>query len=172
MLVISHPPKAPALKAIHAVTGSLAFTAAARLVFVVVEEPDTDRRLLLPSKSNLDRMAAGLGFTLEQATTNGGIVSSRVAWSSAPVTVTANQALHASATEDTKGASIFVAEEFLQTTLANGPLPSLSVEKEADNLGISKATLKRARKNLAVVAERDGYQGAWAMRLPTDKEPK
>jgi AAA domain len=53
ILAVSHPPKASQAKALHSVTGSLAFVAAARMVFLVVEEPETGRRLFLPAKNNL-----------------------------------------------------------------------------------------------------------------------
>ena len=59
MLAISHPPKATQSKALHAVTGSLAFVAAARLVFIASKEPQTERRLLLAVKNNLGPLAAG-----------------------------------------------------------------------------------------------------------------
>jgi putative DNA primase/helicase len=66
VLAITHPPKASQVKALHAITGSLAFVAAARLVFIAVEEPETSsgRRLLLAVKNNLGPPAAGLGFHL------------------------------------------------------------------------------------------------------------
>jgi putative DNA primase/helicase len=66
ILAVSHPPKASQAKAIHAVTGSLAFVAAARIVFIVVEEPETGRRLMLPTKNNLAAMPLGLAYRLEQ----------------------------------------------------------------------------------------------------------
>ena len=46
VLAISHPPKAAQATAINSVTGSLAFVAAARMVFITAEEPETERRLL------------------------------------------------------------------------------------------------------------------------------
>src|SRR5260370_36421057 len=60
VLAISHPPKATQSKALHAVTGRLAFVAAARLVFIATREPQTERRLFLPVKNNLRPRAAGL----------------------------------------------------------------------------------------------------------------
>ena len=67
VLAITHPPKAVQAKALHAATGSLAFVAAARLAFLAIEEPETDRKLLLPVKNNLGPMALGLGYRLTES---------------------------------------------------------------------------------------------------------
>ena len=167
VLAITHPPKATQAKALHAITGSLAFVAAARLVFIAVEEADTDRRLLLPVKSNIAAMPPGIGFSLVQATTAGGIVTSHVVWDAEPVSITANQALHAAA-ETAKGdGAVREAEEFIQSALADGPVSVRQIEKEAAGLGISKPTLKRARNRLHVVAEKDGFRAGWLLRLPS-----
>jgi hypothetical protein len=45
VLGITHPPKAHQANALHAFTGSLAYVAAARLVFCATDEPETDRKL-------------------------------------------------------------------------------------------------------------------------------
>lgn len=166
VLAVTHPPKATQAKAMHAITGSLAFVAAARLVFIAVEESDTERRLLLPVKSNIGALAPGLGFSLVQATTPGGIVTSHVVWDTVPVTITANQALHAAAEVNKGDQPMREADEFLRTALAEGPAPAKQVEKEAADLGIAKRTLARARQRLGVVAQKDGYQGTWMLALP------
>ena len=92
VLAITHPPKAPQAKAIHVATGSLAFVAAARLAFLAIKEPQTERRLLLPIKNNLGALAPGLGYSLVQHIVSKGIVGSHVAWDIVPVTITANEA--------------------------------------------------------------------------------
>lgn len=166
LLAITHPPKATQAKAMHAITGSLAFVAAARLVFIAVEESDTDRRLLLPVKSNIGALVPGLGFSLVQATTAGGIVASHVVWDHMPVTITANQALHAAAESNKGDQPLREAEEYLRDALVAGPVPAKQVEKEATDLGIAKRTLKRARQRLGVEAHKDGYQGTWMLALP------
>lgn len=166
VLAVSHPPKATQAKAMHAITGSLAFVAAARLVFIAIEETDTDRRLLLPVKSNIGVLAAGIGFSIVSATTACGIPTSRVSWSSDPVSITANQALHASAEGVKSDGQVREAEDFLRDVLRNGPVLAKDVEKDATDAGISKATLKRARGRLKVAAAKDGFKGGWTLQLP------
>jgi AAA domain len=65
VLGITHPPKNAPAKAIHAL-GSIAYVAAARLVFLAIEEPSSERRLLLPVKNNLGPLAPGLSYALVQ----------------------------------------------------------------------------------------------------------
>jgi hypothetical protein len=56
--------------------------------------------------------------------------------------------------------------EFLRKALASGPQPAELIEQQAEASGISERTLGRARQDLGVIAEKDGYQGAWTSRLP------
>lgn len=166
VLVISHPPKATPSKALHAVTGSLAFVAAARLVFLAIEEPETERRLLLAAKNNLGPLAPGLGYRLAQCIVSKGIVASHVVWDSAPVTVTANQALAASGEANRDHGAMQEAKDLLRDELANGPRPAADIEALAEDRGISTTTLKRARKALKVVSTKPDFEGGWMWRLP------
>ena len=64
---IMHWNKAPTTTALDRVLGSRAFTAAARAVLGVGEDPtDPAKRLLVPVKSNLGPPAAALAFRIEQ----------------------------------------------------------------------------------------------------------
>ena len=64
VVAITHPPKAEQSKAINSFTGSFAFAAAPRMTFIVIEEQETGRTLLLAVKNNLTRKADGLGYRL------------------------------------------------------------------------------------------------------------
>ena len=81
------------------IIGSVAFVNQARAAFIVTPDPDDNTRLLLiPSKTNIGPMSYGLAYRLEgvglEVNANM-IVTSRVACSSSPVTITADQALAA-----------------------------------------------------------------------------
>jgi AAA domain len=125
VIAISHPPKsAPGGKALYAVTGSLAWIAAARTAFTVAEDADMPgRRLFLNSKNNLAPLAAGIGYRLVQRIGQG-MQASYVDWDNAPVTVTADQALAATAGGSETGEAGRDAEEFLREFLAGGPMPA------------------------------------------------
>jgi putative DNA primase/helicase len=66
VLDVTHPLKMVAgAEAINAITGSLAFVAAARAAFIVVEDAtDQERRLVLQVKNNLGGKAAGLAYRI------------------------------------------------------------------------------------------------------------
>ena len=49
----------------NAFTGSMAFVASARIAFIVVDEPETERRPMLPVKNNVGTKAQGRGYVIE-----------------------------------------------------------------------------------------------------------
>jgi putative DNA primase/helicase len=168
VLGITHPPKNAPVKAINAFTGSLAYVAVARTVFIAIDEPETERRLLIAVKNNLGPLAPGLGYRLEQTILANNIVPSRIAWDSAPVTVTANEALAASAEGASNPSALTEAEEFLIEELANGPVPQADIKKRAQTMDISEKTLRRAKKALRVIAikSRGNLTGNWTWEMP------
>jgi len=156
-----------AIKALHNFIGSIAFVAAARAAFVVLEDPkDTDRRLFLHAKSNIAEPAQGLAFSLEQSVVGEGLVSSRVVWEHEQVMLTADEAFAAIGSRKNSALAIEEAECFLQTLLANGPVPSKQLEAEAEEVGIARTTLRRAKANLGVKPYKDGMNGGWVCALP------
>ena len=66
VLAISHPTKQAQNKAMNTITGSLAYVAAARIVLIAIEEPETERRLLLSLVGSIvSALARGVvGFIL------------------------------------------------------------------------------------------------------------
>jgi hypothetical protein len=165
IFAVTHPPKATQAKAINSFTGSLAFVADARLAFIAIEEPETDRSLLLAVKNNLGPKADGLGFRLVQGITPKNIQASRVQWDAEPVNMNANEALAASGAEGKKGMQRREAEEFLRAYLEAGPMPADKVKQAAEANGISGSTLRRARESLGIIIEKTGYQGTSQWRL-------
>jgi putative DNA primase/helicase len=158
VIAISHPPKTAPAKALHAVTGSYAYVAAARMVFLVATDPDDDtRRLLLPIKNNLAPLPAGLGYRLEQRPVAEGVVGSHIIWDSKPVTITADAALAADAAGSEDRSAKSEAMEFLRNALAGGPAPAAEVDRIAHEHGITPKTLRSAREALRVRIERDGF---------------
>jgi KaiC/GvpD/RAD55 family RecA-like ATPase len=167
VLAISHPPKATQAKALHAVTGSLAFVAAARLVFLAIEEPETTtgRRLLLAVKNNLGPKAKGLGFRLEHRIVKKGIAASRVTFDTVPVTLTADQAL-ATAGAGTTTKALNEAVEFLKLELGEGPRTAKELKASAGEAGISWSTVRRAQEKLGIKPVKAGLNDGWEWNLP------
>jgi putative DNA primase/helicase len=166
VLAISHPPKATPSKALHAVTGSLAYVAAARMVFVIAKEPESERRLLLPVKNNLGPPAAGLGFSLEQRPVSNEIVASYVMWDGAPVTTTADEAIAAANHEGPTMLS--EAKDFLRDELAGHARPVQTIKKEATAAGLSWRTVIRAKAELDIRSFKTGLEEGWIWELSKD----
>ena len=160
--------KAGGTQALLRVTGSLAFIAAARAGYLVAADPeDATRRLFLPLKNNLARPQPGLAYRIEEISVPsaaGLIETSRVVWSSAPVTMTADEAMSQADPED--ASALKEARDWLKEALADGPVSSTEIERQAKALGISNATLRRAKKSLKVRAtKRTGPNGGWNCEL-------
>src|SRR5262249_18380739 len=138
---------------------SLAYVAAARHVYVVVEDPNVEgRRLFVKAKNNLAPDKAALPYVIGLNTRVGhdeaagtDISAPYIIWGNELVTVTANEAMHAAAIGGRLASVKREAEEFLRDRLADGrKVKTADLEEEAEAHGISKSTLKRARKELGV----------------------
>jgi putative DNA primase/helicase len=163
VLAISHPPKAAQGKAINAVTGSLAFVAAARMVFMTATEPETKRRLLLAVKSNLGANAPGLAYHMEQRTVSKGIVGSHIRWDSAPVKITADEALRQSNADG--GRKVADAKAIILEALSDGAMSAEALNDVPEQEDISTATMRRARSELKkagkITKTKTGFKGGW-----------
>jgi len=177
---ITHPPKGTGTTAINRFIGSVAFVAAARAAFMVTRDPDDEtRRLFLPVKNNLAPLGTGLAFRLEQhivGPEDKAIVASAVTWDSAPVNVSADDALRAadSGDNDERATLKEDATKFLRIVLAPGPLKVAEIEREArearlisGNNDISQAKpFRAARKALGVITTKGGMADGWIWALP------
>ena len=165
IVAVTHPPKASTQKAIHSFTGSLAFVAAARLAFLAVKEPDTDRRLFLGVKNNLGPLAKGLGYNINPIVIRPGIVAPCVTWDNEPVTLTANEAVKAERTATRGPSKLDQAKSLLRMQLDGRPVAQNEIERAAGAEGLSWSTIKRAKAELGIVSQKDGL-GGWVWELP------
>ncbi len=150
---VSHLTKNQGTKAIYRTLGSLAFTAAARAVWVVSKDRDNpNRRLLTPAKANLSVDPGGLAFS---------IIDGVVAFEPDRIEITTDEAL-CSETSDGVGA-LEEAENFLRECLKDGPTPSAELFKQAKENKISERTLNRAKKTLDVKSFKE--KDTWFMKL-------
>lgn len=173
VVCVSHLNKGPGggSDALLRVTGSIAFVAAARSAYLVAKDDEDDaRRLFLPLKNNVGNDQGGLAFSLQAQTLDSGIATCRVLWEGEAVTVTADQAL---AVQSVDRSELDEAKEFLETTLGGGRVLSKQINLDAEANGISRATLRRAKKALGVKAVKEGTigeSGKWYWCLPCPEE--
>lgn len=158
--------------ALRSVTGSLAWVAAARAMYIVARDPnDETRRLMLPAKNNLGEDRTGLAYSIEAATVGEGIATSRVSWHAEAVTVSADDALSADAGDPAARSERNSAADWLADLLAAGPLPAREVRRHADEAGYAWRTLHRARDAAGVTVRREGYGpgGQWMWSIDADR---
>jgi hypothetical protein len=98
VVLITHMNK-DSSRALTSISGSLAFVAAARAVYLVVEDAlDTEhrRRLVLPIKNNLGSIIPGMAYKVESAKVDykdGTLETAMIEWDAINVEVTAQKAL-------------------------------------------------------------------------------
>jgi hypothetical protein len=172
VVVLRHVTKAEHKKAIHAASGSIGITGAARAEHLVAEDPDdADRNIFAPVKANLAPRQPSLAFRLEgtEIQTVAGLCSvAKVDW--------CGESSHSaddlvSISDPEERSALAEAKEFLQDALTDGSRLADDVKREARQGGISGSTLKRAKRELKVKADRRGFGkgGAWWWELPGTK---
>jgi putative DNA primase/helicase len=164
VFAVTHPPKSQ-VTAMNAFTGSMAFVAGARIAFIVVPEPETQRHLMLAVKNNVGQKAQGRGYIIEGKTAAPGIIAPRIIWDDAPVDMTADQALAAINRHNKDGGSLTEAKDFLRELLAKGPIPAKEAEEAAEANGVSERTLRRARKELGIKTSKSSFDAGWTWSM-------
>jgi hypothetical protein len=162
------------------ISDSHAYGAAARHVYGVINDPDNHRRLFVKGKNNLARYEQKtLAFSIDEREvgtdkrTGKPIRRPYVVWHDEPVDITATEALRA-VSECKSPSAIDDAKGFLEDLLSNGPVSSTDVQEAAKENGVSRATLRRAKKELDVDIKRDGpivnNVHTWRWHLPANTE--
>jgi hypothetical protein len=173
IVVISHLNKGGgAGDAMGRITGSIAFSAAARAAFLIQKDAeDSKRRLFLPMKNNLGVDDSGLAFRIVEREVSGNIRAPVIEWEDQRVTITADEALAAASANDSEeGGALREAVSFLENMLAAGPASQRTVKSDANANGISEASLRRAKVRLSVKARKDGMSGGWLWELPAAED--
>jgi hypothetical protein len=165
IVCVSHLNKSSGNQAVLRVSGSMAFVAAARAVYVVTEDPhDDSRRLFLPLKNNLGPDQGGLAFRIESKEPEPNVVTSAVAWEPEAINLSVNEALELVDAEERS--AVDDAKEFLETLLIDGPCTVSKIEEEAKNAAHAWATVRRAKRSLGLESKKQGLQGPWVWQLP------
>jgi hypothetical protein len=160
VLVIRHLNKTVGGNPLYRGGGSIGVIGAARAGMLVAPDPeDADVRLLAMTKSNLGRLAPTLAYRIEER-------------AGVPYIVWQGESHHTVATllatvGGEEGGALADARDFLLGELNAGPKAARDINPAAKEVGITKATLRRASKSLRVIASKDGFQGQWLWSLPS-----
>lgn len=153
---------------IERITGSLAFGAVARVVLVASKtknEDGDDIRIFLRAKSNIGIDEGGFEYSLESATTDNGIATSRIHWGSL-INGSARELL-GEAEEESDGGGVKGCMRLITDLLKYGEVSVTQMEKDCKGAGYSFATMRRAKKNLGVKSRKtDGSKGYWVWYIP------
>jgi hypothetical protein len=169
---VMHWSKAPTTVALDRVNGSRGFTAAARAMLAVAEDPqDQSARVLILAKSNLGRLdVPALRYRIESrnvaAADGNPITTSGVVWMGEAADIGAGDVFRSGDPDDqsTDEAMAMV----LRDALADGPKnrPEMKTRLRAAGYTVSDKGLQRACTRLGVVRHRTGFGGQMLFALP------
>src|SRR5262245_4625073 len=154
------------------VSGSIAYVAAARHVYAVLDDPeDKNSKLFVKAKNNLapDKKALRYGMGVKKvghdAKLGVDIEAPFIVWHPQHVEITANEAMQAAGSHTAKREA---RETFLRERLAGAPAKYDELVEEAKQEGITLDTLRRAKKALGVRSykEHGRVDGGWFWEMP------
>jgi len=153
------------------VSDSIAYVAAARHVYAVLDDPeDKNSKLFVKAKNNLARDTKALRYGMSVKTVGHDaklgvdIEAPFIVWHPQYVEITANEAMAAAGGHTAKRE----AREFLLERLEAGPVKANEIVEEAKQEGIAKRTLDRAKKELGIKSRKtlEMFDGEWFWELP------
>lgn len=157
---------------VERLTGSIAFGALARVVFMAVKTVDADNnvsRIFVRAKSNIGKDDGGFNYELHLGLVPGHpeINTTSVQWGDW-IDGHARDILGDSEQSNEDRSSLDDAKQFLRGYLEDGPRDSKSVLAEARRVQISRSTLQRARMQLKIKVSKHGFtKGAgWQWEFP------
>ena len=159
VLILRHLSKASGGRAIHRGLGTIDFTGAVRTEMIAGTAPgDPDSRAMVQIKNNLGPKADSLGYEIV-----GTEMNARLEWLGKS-DLTANDLLAPDATASRS--AVDDAREWLRDFLSNGSKEQRECREKAESVGISFATLRRAKNALRVRSCKPALRGAWIWALP------
>ncbi len=159
-LAVRHFRKAGAEQAGHIGMGSIAITGGARSSLMVKVCPeDENKRYLAHNKSNGLKKGKTLTFTIRNAPDEDTEIGQLV-WTGTS-DLTAEDLLFMNRKPVQKKDEAIA---FLEEILAKGPVDSSVVEQNAKKRGLTKATLRRAKKDLGIKSRRKGTGWIWSLK--------
>jgi hypothetical protein len=123
------------------------------------------RRWFLPVKNNLASDAAAMGRAFE-------LVEGRVLWRLDEPPPTLAEVLLPSVHHNDRRRQRNAAAEWLKEALADGPVASHELYRQAIECGFSKGTVQRAASELGVKSHKTGFNAGWELRWTPTPVPR
>ena len=147
------------------VIGSVAFGAFARTVLVAAKDEETNTRVFTRAKSNISLDSGGFNYSINAVPLAKGIVATRIDWggmlqgSSREILATVEEGDDAAKSQSKS--QIAEAKSFLIEELKNGPRKAKDLIDHAKEIAIGEKTLQRARQQLGIRSEKQGFQSGY-----------
>lgn len=154
---------------VERLTGSQAFGALARTVFVAAKHQDEEgesKRIFCKAKSNIASDKGGFEYSLTQIKLQQGIETSAIIWGER-LEGSARELLSQAEEFDEDGSSKTDAKRYLKDLLSDGPMLVRDVLKDAEQFGYSKRKMQRTADAIGVKKNKVGMTGPWQWELPT-----
>ena len=160
---VRHLNKSKDSSALYKGGGSIGIIGAARLGLLVAKHPeDSNLRVLSGIKSNIGKMPPSIMFELISETDS---ETPHLKWRG-QCNYSADDLVQDFQPQSKKAE----AEDFLRSRLSKNSVPQSIIESESKGLGISSATLNRAKVDLGIKSTKSGEGGAWEWQLPQDAQ--
>jgi putative DNA primase/helicase len=158
---------------VERISGSIAFGALARIVYVTAKLPRDDQqgggRIICRSKSNIGPDEGGFRYDLSQSDLDEhpDISASRVIWGKS-MDGTARDILSLADESPVRGTirEDMPQDRWLFDFLTHKAAPATQCMLEALAAGFSKKQIRDARERLRVVSSKTGFDGGWTWSLP------
>jgi hypothetical protein len=172
VLLIRHLNKGSSANALYRGGGSIGIIGAARSGLMIAKHPDDDaRRVLSSQKSNVGPRPADLEYSIRPNQEGAPVV----AWHGVSQYSATTLATTYTRAADDSHSALAEACEFLHAELESGPRAEAEIQAEARRMGISRATLQRARTKLKVESTHEGFgphsRWVWMMNPTLDVAP-
>lgn len=149
------------------VIGSTAFKDFSRMTLVAAKDEESNNRVFTRAKSNNSADTGGFSYSIEVVALHRGITTTRIVWGE-PLQGS-SRAILAEVEGDSDGeeSKLGIAKRFLLEHLRNGPVASKELMEHArEGYNVSNNTLRRAQKELGIVAAKVAFAGGWMWSLP------
>ena len=158
IVIVAHMNKAKDFSPLYRNNGSIDIPAAARSVLAITKTPNKENpaeRYLVQVKANLAPMGSAIKFE----------VCDKGVKFIDEIELTAEQAFSVYSPSVGRPSDVSAsAEKFIRELLSGGRMSASECEEKLREAGFKKSTYKKAKRNVGVLSEKDGF--TWYWRLP------